>query len=62
MRQWNSWGDSQVKMTVNAKASVFIQGLLGKGQPLADASLADVMAKVPASPDRKSTRLNSVTQ
>ena len=49
MRQWNSWGDSQVKMTVNAKASVFIQGLLGKGQPLADASLADVMAKVPAS-------------
>ncbi len=30
MRQWNSWGDSSVKMTVNAKASQFLQSLLGK--------------------------------
>ena len=49
MRQWNSWGDSSVKMTVNAKASTFIQGLLGKGTPLTDATLSEVMAKVPAS-------------
>ena len=47
MRQWNSWGDSSVKMTVNAKASTFIQGLLGKGTPLTDATLS--VAKVPAS-------------
>ena len=49
MRQWNSWGDSRVKMTVNAKARQFLQGLLGQASPLADATLSAVMAKVPAS-------------
>jgi alkyldihydroxyacetonephosphate synthase len=49
MRQWNSWGDSSVKMTVNAKASTFYKVYWVKGTPLADATLSEVMAKVPAS-------------
>jgi alkyldihydroxyacetonephosphate synthase len=49
MRQWNSWGDSQTKMAVNAKASQFLANLLGQASPLVDATLADVMAKVPTS-------------
>ncbi len=49
MRQWNSWGDSRIQMTVNAKARVFLEGLLGKGAALRDATLSEVMAKVPAS-------------
>jgi len=49
MRQWNSWGDSQTKMAINAKASQFLQNLLGKSSALSDATLAQVMAKVPVS-------------
>ena len=49
MRQWNSWGDSQTKMAVNAKASLFLANLLGKATPLPDATLAEVMTKVPVS-------------
>jgi hypothetical protein len=40
MRQWNSWGDSQTKMAVNAKASLFLANLLGKATPLPDATLS----------------------
>lgn len=48
MRQWNSWGDSRVQMAINAKARLFLEGLLGKSAPLTDATLSEVMAKVPA--------------
>ncbi|HMX98174.1 MAG TPA: FAD-binding oxidoreductase [Agitococcus sp.] len=47
MRQWNSWGDSETKMAINAKAAQFLQELIGQSTALADATLAEVMAKVP---------------
>ena len=47
MRQWNSWGDSETKMAINAKAAQFLQEIIGQATALTDATLADVMAKVP---------------
>ena len=49
MRQWNSWGDSQTSMAIKPKAAQFLTELLGKASSLPDATLAEVMAKVPAS-------------
>ena len=49
MRQWNSWGDSRVSMAIHANARVFLEELLGKGVPLKDPTLAQVMAAVPPS-------------
>ena len=49
MRQWNSWGDSRVSMAIHPNARVFLEDLLGPGTPLKDATLADVIATVPAS-------------
>ena len=49
MRQWNSWGDSETKMAINAKAAQFLQEIIGQSTALPDATLAEVMAKVPTS-------------
>jgi len=49
MRRWNGWGDDANEYAVTPSAVRFIEARLGKGRQLPDASLASVLAKVPAS-------------
>lgn len=49
MRRWNGWGEESTEVSLPKSAAQFLQPLLGTGQPLADASLAQVLAQVPAS-------------
>ena len=49
MRRWNGWGDDSYSYPVKPEAKVFIEQLLGRAKPLPEASLASVLAKVPAS-------------
>ncbi len=49
MRRWNGWGDDTVAMDLPAGAATFLSALIGPGQRLADASLAQVRDAVPAS-------------
>ena len=49
MRRWNGWGDESNKMDLPPSGGEFLEKLVGKSAPLADASLKDVVAKVPDS-------------
>ncbi len=49
MRRWNGWGDDANDMPLREEARRFLEENLGKGTPLPDASLAEVVAKVPPS-------------
>lgn len=49
MRRWNGWGDEATVVELPAHGGAFLAGLIGPGQPLPDASLAQVLAQVPAS-------------
>ncbi|MEX6502493.1 FAD-binding oxidoreductase [Pseudomonas zhanjiangensis] len=49
MRRWNGWGDEATVVELPAHGEAFLAELVGPGQRLADASLAQVLAKVPAS-------------
>ena len=49
MRRWNGWGDEHNDFPLKPSARQFLQDLVGAGKRLPDATLADVMAKVPAS-------------
>jgi alkyldihydroxyacetonephosphate synthase len=49
MRRWNGWGDEQNSMQLPSSASHYLQEMLGAATPLADVSLAQVLAKVPTS-------------
>jgi alkyldihydroxyacetonephosphate synthase len=50
MRRWNGWGDDATDFPLKSKGLEFLgEKLGGKGTILADASLASVMTKVPAS-------------
>ncbi len=49
MRRWNGWGDEATVVELPAHGEAFLAELLGPGQVLADASLEQVLAKVPAS-------------
>ncbi len=49
MRRWNGWGDSATKMELPEQGTDFLHNVVGIGRTLADASLADVVAQVPAS-------------
>ncbi|MHA6493790.1 FAD-binding oxidoreductase [Pseudomonas borbori] len=49
MRRWNGWGDEATVVELPAHGEAFLAGLVGPGQTLADASLAEVVAKVPVS-------------
>jgi len=49
MRRWNGWGDESNSMDLPDSAGVFLQDILGSGQKLKDASLQDVISKVPKS-------------
>ena len=49
MRRWNGWGDEATEVELPAHGEAFLAELVGPGQRLADASLQDVLARVPAS-------------
>ncbi|MDZ7888213.1 MAG: FAD-binding oxidoreductase [Pseudomonas sp.] len=49
MRRWNGWGDEATVVDLPAHGEAFLAELIGSGQKLADATLAEVLAKVPAS-------------
>lgn len=49
MRRWNGWGDEHTDFPLKPQARQFLQDLIGAGKRLPDATLADVVAKVPAS-------------
>ncbi len=49
MRRWNGWGDDQQHMALPDSAEQFLTTLIGPGKPLADATLEQVIASVPAS-------------
>jgi len=46
MRRWNGWGDSSVKMEVNASALAWLAQSVGKGQAPNDALMQDMLAPV----------------
>ena len=51
MKRWNGWGDddNDLNYELSTSALGFLEGLIGKATRLADASLEDALATVPAS-------------
>ena len=49
MRRWNGWAEEGTVLTISAAALRLLEAEIGPGVPLPDASLADVIARVPAS-------------
>jgi alkyldihydroxyacetonephosphate synthase len=49
MRRWNGWGDEATVVELPKHGAAFLSDLIGAGQVLPDAGLAEVLAKVPAS-------------
>lgn len=49
MRRWNGWGDEQNDFPLKASGLAFLRKVLGDGRKLADASLAEALARVPSS-------------
>ena len=51
MKQWNGWGDDQndLGLELSGSALGFLQQLIGTSTPLPDATLEQVVAKVPTS-------------
>ena len=49
MRRWNGWGDSNNHYPLKPSGLAFVQQRLGRAEPLPDAEMTAVVAKVPAS-------------
>lgn len=49
MRRWNGWGDEADDTRVGSSPRRFLEGLVGAGTAPRDATLAEVVARVPAS-------------
>jgi alkyldihydroxyacetonephosphate synthase len=49
MRRWNGWGDEATVVELPANGAAFLAERISEGQPLPDASLEQVLARVPAS-------------
>lgn len=49
MRRWNGWGDEGTEVHLPEQGAAFLAERLGPSRPLADASLAEVLAQVPPS-------------
>jgi len=51
MKQWNAWGDDEndLDLALSASALGYLQDITGPATPLPDASLAQALARVPAS-------------
>jgi alkyldihydroxyacetonephosphate synthase len=55
VRRWNGWGDDGVDAQVSPTATTLLRSLVGPADPSGDATLAEVVARVPPSrlaPDR----------
>ncbi len=49
MRRWNGWGDDTVQYPLPEDAELFLTERVGRAVPLSDASLKEVLARVPGS-------------
>src|SRR5690606_23251665 len=49
MRRWNGWGNADTEVRLPEQGAAFLAERLGAGQPLPDADLSEVLARVPAS-------------
>lgn len=49
MRRWNGWGDESTSMELPQSAGAFLSQVVGSGKCLPDATLDDIVSKVPAS-------------
>ncbi|MDH4872584.1 FAD-binding oxidoreductase [Pseudomonas sp. BN515] len=49
MRRWNGWGDEATVVELPANGAMFLAERISEGQPLPDAELEQVLARVPAS-------------
>ncbi|AKX50555.1 FAD-binding oxidoreductase [Thiopseudomonas alkaliphila] len=49
MRRWNGWGSSAISLDLPKHGAAFLQQRIGQAVPLQDATLEQVLAKVPAS-------------
>lgn len=51
MKRWNGWGDesNNLDFELSQAGKTFVQARIGKGKPLADATLKQVLAQVPES-------------
>ena len=49
MRRWNGWGDESITDELPARGAAAIERVVGPGTPSRYATLADVLARVPAS-------------
>lgn len=61
MRRWNGWGSEKNNFPLPKNGARFLRELIGEGRVLADATLADVVAKVPTSrlPDHRLVNKNA---
>lgn len=49
MRRWNGWGDEANEFPLKPEGLAFVQARLGEARPLRDATLEEVLARVPPS-------------
>src|SRR2546430_15203347 len=49
MKRWNGWGEETINAPLSAAATTFLQHSVGVGTPSRDATLAEVVARVPPS-------------
>jgi alkyldihydroxyacetonephosphate synthase len=49
MRRWNGWGEETINSPLSTAASAFIRDVVGTGMPSRDATLEEVIARVPPS-------------
>src|SRR2546428_3500920 len=47
MKRWNGWGEETINAPLSAAATTFLQRIVGVGTPSRDATLAEVVARVP---------------
>ncbi len=48
MRRWNGWGDDTIHYPLSDSALAFLHESIGRGTPVPDAPLADILSSVPA--------------
>ncbi len=49
MRRWNGWGEETISSPLSPAAAAFIKDVIGAGTPSRDATLEEVIARVPPS-------------
>jgi len=64
MRRWNGWGEENIDYPLNEKACEFIRDRIGLGLNIPDASLEDVLSKIPSSrlPDHDLIKVDKMSR